>query len=281
MTKPAHPRVHRPRASPAGPAEGINPYRIAGPACISFSGGRTSGYMLRRIVDAYGGTLPDDVLVCFANTGKEREETLDFVHRVERAWAVTIHWVEFKRGTIDYAGASRNGEPYEALVTSKAYLPNAVTRFCTTELKVLPIKRFMLSRGIQHWTMVLGLRADEPRRVSRARQPNKEQWDTACPLASAGATVETVRDFWRGQPFDLQLAPHEGNCDLCFLKGRGKLADIIRTMPDRADWWIAQEDRIGATFRKDRLSYRMIRDAALAQREMFDEPMMAECFCHD
>lgn len=58
----------------------MNPYFITGPALISFSGGRTSGYMLRHILDAHDGTLPDDVVVTFANTGKEREETLRFVH---------------------------------------------------------------------------------------------------------------------------------------------------------------------------------------------------------
>ena len=49
-----------------------DPYLITGPALISFSGGRTSAYMLKMILDAHGGTLPDDVHVCFANTGKER-----------------------------------------------------------------------------------------------------------------------------------------------------------------------------------------------------------------
>ena len=35
-----------------------NPYRVPRPAVISFSGGRTSGFMLKKIVDAYGGRLP-------------------------------------------------------------------------------------------------------------------------------------------------------------------------------------------------------------------------------
>ena len=49
-------------------------YKVDGPALISFSGGRTSGYMLFRILEAYGGSLPDDMHVVFANTGKERPE---------------------------------------------------------------------------------------------------------------------------------------------------------------------------------------------------------------
>ena len=49
----------------------INPYKIEGPALISFSGGRTSGFMLHNIIQAHGGKLPDDIHVVFANTGKE------------------------------------------------------------------------------------------------------------------------------------------------------------------------------------------------------------------
>ena len=56
-----------------------NPYRVPRPAVVSFSGGRTSGYLLKHVLDAYGGQLPGDVSVVFANTGMERPETLDFV----------------------------------------------------------------------------------------------------------------------------------------------------------------------------------------------------------
>jgi len=61
----------------------MNPYAIDGPAVISFSGGRSSGFMLRNIIDAHGGTLPDDIKVIFANTGLEHHETYEFIHRIE------------------------------------------------------------------------------------------------------------------------------------------------------------------------------------------------------
>ena len=70
-----------------------NPYRVPRPAVISFSGRRTSAFMLKHIVDAYDGRLPPDVAIVFANTGLERPETLEFVDVCSRAWAVDIVWV--------------------------------------------------------------------------------------------------------------------------------------------------------------------------------------------
>ena len=63
-----------------------DPYLIEGPALISFSGGRTSAYLLKHVLDAYGGTLPGNVIACFANTGKEMPQTLDFVRDCGRDW---------------------------------------------------------------------------------------------------------------------------------------------------------------------------------------------------
>lgn len=67
-----------------------------GNVLISFSGGRTSGYMLHRILEA-NGDLPDRVKVLFANTGREMPGTLDFVHNIEKNWGVDITWLEYSR----------------------------------------------------------------------------------------------------------------------------------------------------------------------------------------
>ena len=72
----------------------MNPYKIDEPALISFSGGRTSGFMLWKILQAYNGKLPEDIWVVFANTGKEAPETLDFINDVSEKWGVHINWLE-------------------------------------------------------------------------------------------------------------------------------------------------------------------------------------------
>lgn len=107
-----------------------DPFLLPRPAVISFSGGRTSGLMLRRVLDAFWGRLPDDIAVVFCNTGKERVETLDEVERCSIEWDVPIVWLEYRRDAkhkfveVNYATASRNGEPFLELICAKATLPN-------------------------------------------------------------------------------------------------------------------------------------------------------------
>ena len=61
-----HGRGRAPRTAAFHRPAPRNHYRVPRPAVISFSGGRTSAYMLRRIIDAYGGRLPSDIAVVFA-----------------------------------------------------------------------------------------------------------------------------------------------------------------------------------------------------------------------
>lgn len=274
-----------------------NPYLIEGPALISFSGGRTSRYMLKHIVDAHGGTLPDDVVAVFANTGREMPETLDFVQRTGSEYNVPIVWLEYdpeephQTRIVSHNSASRNGEPFSALIRKRRMLPNPVTRFCTTEMK---IRRFdMYARhwlGWDRWLSVVGLRADEPSRVNKLGPRNesrKDRWLTIAPLAQAGVTKAGVLAWSRSQPFDLDLEVDEngdtllGNCDICFLKGRKKVERIMSQRPDLADWWINEEmnaavrgttrTAAAATFRADRPCYKALRDHALWIKEMKDE----------
>jgi 3'-phosphoadenosine 5'-phosphosulfate sulfotransferase (PAPS reductase)/FAD synthetase len=269
----------------------MNPYHIEGPAVVSFSGGRTSGYMLRKILDV---GLQPDVHVVFANTGKERIETLDFIHECETRWAVPIVWLEFEatsEGTgglkawqeVDYASAKRHGEPFQSLLDIRGNkLPYPVGRWCTQELKIRPMVGWMRSRGYERFENAVGIRGDEPSRVTRMRgHGDTLQYDIALPLADAGVTEPDVMAFWSVQPFDLQIRQAEGNCDLCFLKSYPKLKNIIRDRPDLAVWWAAQEERTGDRFRRDRPSYQGMLDQPDLFKEAYDDGDIIECACTD
>lgn len=279
-----------------------DPFKIDGPTCISFSGGRTSAYMLHRVLQSNGGKLPAEAVVCFANTGKEDEATLRFVRDCAAAWDVPIVWIEYQAAEetadrwrmVDFDTASRDGEPFEALIRARNYLPNPVARFCTVELKVRAIHRYLKTIGWTEWDSMLGIRADEPRRLAKISNQDYGKHEEKCaPLGQVGITKEDVGAFWRAQPFDLGLPNNNGvtmhgNCDLCFLKGGAQVLSLIAEKPERAVWWAKMEALAlaskpsGAVFRSDRPSYAALSAFAAEQRDMFDQKEEAiSCFCGD
>jgi 3'-phosphoadenosine 5'-phosphosulfate sulfotransferase (PAPS reductase)/FAD synthetase len=275
----------------------MNPFKINEPTCISFSGGRTSAYMLYKIIECGGGVLPNDAIVCFANTGKEDEATLRFVQACSDNWSVEIHWLEYRDADpafarVDFQTASRNGEPFEALIRKRQYLPNPVTRFCTSDLKIRTIHKYLKSLGWHDHNETMdwiGMRADEQRRAAKIADKSR------IPLVIAGVTKETVGEFWRNQTFDLELpningVTYHGNCDLCFLKGGSQVLSLIAEKPERGIWWAKMEEMAlsiaskssGAVFRSDRPSYSSMIKFSESQIDMFDpnEESIA-CFCGD
>lgn len=271
------------------------PYKIDGPAYISFSGGRTSGYLLYHILEAFNWKLPKDILVLFANTGREFEETLKFVHDCETHWGVKIRWIEYRRdpkapiftpGTehysvpgigcqsqteVTYETASRNGEPFKIAIEVEAdykiakgelpILPNVAQRWCSARLKAEAMDRFMVSLGYDYFNCAVGMRADEPSRVRKLKANANATKDFVCPMDDAVVTMDEVLEFWKHQDFDLELkhdprlGTYQGNCDLCFLKKSKKLEKIINERPETLDWWVEQEKATGCTFSRGRVSY--------------------------
>lgn len=276
----------------------MNPFRLDGPAVVSFSGGRTSAFMLRRILDAHDGTLPTDVHVIFCNTGEEHPATLDFVQECAERWGVPVTWLEYdgeggraggrKRARVrevTHATASRAGEPFDKLLAARRFLPNPTARFCTESLKMRPMIESMKGRGYEHWLNVVGLRADEPHRAASRRADNatgENPWTTIMPLYSAGLAVADVRAFWRAQPFDLRCPDGFGNCTRCFMKGTALQIYLAQEDPASSDRWVAREKLYKARFHRD-MSYTKVAAYARSQGRLA-LPVLTEgvsCACTD
>lgn len=225
---------------------------------IAFSGGRTSGYMLHHILDANGG-LPERCVVTFQNTGLEMPQTLDYVQECGERWNLNIIWLEYRADKplferVSHNSASRNGEPFDALIRKKQMIPNIFKKFCSPELKTLTAKRYLVSTGWTAWHSAVGFRYDEPQRT--AYKDNRAT--TWTPLRDARVSKHDVVRFWKAQPFDLRLPTIRGktiggNCDGCFLKSEEWIATFSRDYPDRAMWWERHEVERGNTF-SDRYS---------------------------
>lgn len=250
---------------------------------INFSGGRTSAYMTKRLLDE--GLK--DYIVTFQNTGKEMPQTLDFINECDIRWGLNIVWLEYRKQNnfkiVNYETASRDGRPFNELIDhKKGFLPNVMTRYCTGSLKIDTVRRYLKSIGIKEWTNYNGIRYDEPRRWSKLKNLPSYQ-DIEMPLVKWKVTKEDVLKFWDNQDFDLNLKEPYGNCDCCFLKGKGKLHKIAKENPHLLDWWIDLENNhtgnISGTFKKE-ITYKQIKEKAKSDLSLWDSDPSFECFCN-
>lgn len=203
---------------------------------VCFSGGRTSAYMSKIIKDMN----LDDVVFVFANTGQERNETLDFVNKCDKQFGLGVVWVEAvvnegrvacTHRIVTYETASRitdkdkRNSPFYKMC-EKYGIPNKAYPHCTRELKENPIHSYLASIGWVkgEYQTAIGIRADEPKRIKRNATPQNKIY----PLVDwVPSDRDDVMDFWSEQEFDLGLKDYEGNCAWCFKKSNKKLMQII------------------------------------------------------
>ena len=208
---------------------------------ISFSGGRTSGLMLRRLIDK---TRDTNVVVTFANTSQEDERTLEFVHKIDCEWGIGIVWLEAVvnpgrgNGTthkvVSFDTADRSGAVFESVI-AKYGIPNkGFPGACTRELKLRAITSYLRSIGWGPGTYdtAIGIRADEFDRMDSMASEKRFIY----PLIADGITKDDVLAWWRTQPFDLGIPEHFGNCRWCWKKSLRKHLTLVKECPEAFDF---------------------------------------------
>ena len=141
------------------------------------------------------------------------------------------------------------------------YTKTKLERLDSTYLEEYVYDRKAELTGGRHveFLSVIGLRADEPRRVSRVFARNNGAHSVSrmadgeyvyAPLFDAGIEKSDVFDFWNRQSWDLQI-PHDrnlSNCVYCFMKGERTIRELslLRTNckgPSSLNWWVDIENR--------------------------------------
>lgn len=214
---------------------------------VLFSGGRTSAFLAKYMKEH---PYYKNCIFVFMNTGKEREETLQFADKCDKEFGLNVVYLEALvnnekgKGTtykiVDFETASRNGEPFEAML-KKYPLPNNMASNCTRELKQRPIDAY-LRDNYKNFDIikVVGIRADEAHRKS----VNAEIEKVIYPLCDeVKIDSRFIRNWWEKQSFDLGLKDYQGNCDLCFKKSLKKRLTIIKENPETAKWWLEMEQK--------------------------------------
>jgi len=216
---------------------------------ISFSGGRTSAYMTKMLLDHFKDKY--DFIVTFANTGLEHEKTLEFVNNCDRYFGFNTVWLEAdvqhgeRKSTqhkiVDFKSASRNGQPFHEVI-KKYGIPNPSYLHCTRELKLNVMQSYLKSIGIDYREIptAIGIREDETRRVNKKANDIKIEY----PLIDLfPSDKQDVLDWWSKQEFDLGLDEWDGNCRGCFKKSFKKLFKQLDTDPSAIDFHIDMESK--------------------------------------
>lgn len=113
---------------------------------VSFSGGKDSQACLIKAVNDYG---KDKVTAVFCDTGWEHADTYKHIHHVVKQ--LTVPLVTLK---------SKKYKDFVNMSIKKGRFPSTRARFCTSELKVIPMIDYILSQD-ESFIIIQGIRAKE------------------------------------------------------------------------------------------------------------------------
>lgn len=224
---------------------------------VSFSGGETSAYMAKWIIDNWSDKY--EIKYVFANTGQENEETLEFIENCSKYFNIDVVWVEAlvdmdkgmgtRHKIVDFKSASRNGEPFEDVI-KKYGIPNQASPHCNRELKLAPINSYMKSIGWKKYYTAIGIRYDEIDRVNDKRKERKLLYPL---IENHPVTKSHINNWWNNQPFRLNLKGYQGNCKTCWKKSFPKLKKLALENESQFDFFKLMEDKYGEYIPETRL----------------------------
>jgi len=205
---------------------------------FGISGGKDSTALLLWAVHESG--YPHESLrVTFTDTGNEAPETYDYVRMLSEK-VFPIEWI---KPPLDF---------YE-LAQKKQRFPDPLRRFCTVELKLKPVKRYLDELMAEGFDILAhsGVRGSESE--SRSKLPERE-WDTFFDCEVYRPLMKwTIDDVWAiHEKYSIPRNPlyafaKRVGCFPCVMSRKEELLQISRRMPERIAFLRQKEKEISAT----------------------------------
>jgi len=224
---------------------------------VSFSGGRTSAYLCKLMIDKFGR---DNVDFIYMDTGAEHPKTYEFIKSVNSEFNLNLTCL---RG--DFNQPLGKGHSYKVVdvddikcdlgpfteMVKKYGTPSVSGKWCTSRMKQEVHDKYcddVYGKGnYQTW---LGIRADEPRRLGNIGKDDAIKYMAEI----SDAEKEDVLYFWSEQDFDLGIDEWLGNCVFCFKKSNLKLAAAHSDEPSLYAEWLSMIEAANERVEQDRLS---------------------------
>lgn len=168
------------------------------------------------------------------------------------------------------------------------YLPNIMSRFCTTDMKVQPIAQWCYENTELPIEMRIGFRANEMSRAKNmmeraidgiesfkfkvGEKNGRNQWKTLpyrmvkFPLIEEGIFKDKIESYWKDK--SVRFA-YQNNCVGCFHRNELMLKHMSVKAEKQFNWFVDIEQKNGCTF-KNGITYEKIKNHKL-QLDLFDE----------
>jgi hypothetical protein len=186
---------------------------------------------------------------------------------------------------------------FEELIKQRSGIPNKMWRFCTTEMKMMPIFHWWLQNIGEIVSMRIGFRLDEfersekltttvkYRRSQSLTGTKRYSWDEiewrvgSFPLIDDGLTHYDIVKYW-DKRHEYKF-PNSSNCLGCFWKSPQELRQNWEEEPIKMQWFADQENKMGNQF-KTEISMKDIKKMGL-QHSMFfgGGSCQSEGYCTD
>ena len=180
----------------------------------------------------------------------------------------------------------------EVVKTKGGWLPNKLHRYCTTNMKLIPIFNWWYKEIGKPVEMRIGFRANEQRRAKKMierkndnglleikatvskRKDGRNKWELfewqapAFPLIVDNIYKDNVEEYWKDKPVRFAWM---NNCVGCFHRNEILLKKMWEKHPNKMQWFSDQEKGRGGkgTWRTG-ITYQKIKDYKL-QVELFED----------
>ena len=227
----------------------------------SVSGGKTSSYLAKHYPADYNlfslvriedvrctpkdkklvQLVSDKIGMEFIATA-ESDKTLKVVLDLEQLIGSEIKWL--------------TGETFESLIKRKKFIPNKITRFCTTEMKIKPIAEFCRNEIKEIVSTRLGIRYDEDNRINYENtdfkfhngfsKNGRNKWITEKYREVEYPLYDDKIDHYQVYLWSLSTNldfPPDSNCAGCFHKPIQQLRKNWDDEPLKMQWFAEQETK--------------------------------------